>query len=349
MRTLTFKPAPPFRALRAVRGLLALCLAAPAWLGAAPMAATGQTGGGLEALNEAMVGVRAEISKEANTSRFLGDLRHGNGVVIDDAGTILTIGYLVVEAQSVSVLTHEGKEHPARVVAYDAHSGIGVLRAMQPLGVRPAVLGDSAAVKEGDPMLVLTRHPQAPFSPARVVGRRTFVGYWEYMLENAIYTAPPVEHYAGAGLFDSNFRLVGIGSLFLESAGTVREDSPGNMFVPIGAFTSVREALMRTGRPPGPARPWMGLSLTEQHGRLMVLRVSSKGPAAKAGISVGDLLLAIDGQKVARMDELFRALWTRGQAGRRVRLTLLQGNELKEVTLVTGNRYDHYINLPKGE
>lgn len=301
----------------------------------------------LEETARAVVGVEAEVPPDARTAHILGTQRQGSGVVIDAEGHIVTIGYLVLEAQHVTITRHDGKRLPGRVVGYDAGSGLALIAALVPPKLPAMALGDPAAVAVRDPVLVLTRNGPGAAQGVSVVSRREFAGYWEYLLDRAIYTAPAQADYAGAALVDSDLRLVGIGSLFVRNAAGPDTEVPGNLFVPIDRLRPVLGDLVAHGRPRGGARPWLGVTLGEQFGRVLVTRVTDDGPAQAAGLSPGDLILAVGDTKVAGMADLYRALWALGDAGVRVPLTLLHGNEVVHKTVTSADRYGHYRMEPR--
>jgi len=139
---------------------------------------------------EAVVRVHTEIPAEARTAAFLGTRRNGSGVVID-AGLIVTIGYLITEAMAAEVTAVSGKVSRANVVGFDIESGLGLLRAADPLEVRPIAIGTAKSLAEKTPVIVAGFGGPEAAQPAVVVSRRTFAGYWEYLLDDAVFTAPP--------------------------------------------------------------------------------------------------------------------------------------------------------------
>jgi len=296
-----------------------------------------------EELAQAVVALSADIPPSARTAAFLGTQRQGSGVVIDDKGLVLTIGYLILEAERVEVTTHQGDTVRAHVVGYDSQSGLGLVRAETPLKVSPLTLGDSTGVGEQSPVLVVGRQSDPPVRAAVVISRRTFAGYWEYLLEEAIFTVPPQRDYAGAALVDENLRLIGIGSLFVQDAAAKGIAYPGNMFVPTDQLKPVLSDMLRLGRPDRPSRPWLGVNVAEQFGRVIITRVTKDGPAGQAGLEQGDIVLDVAGTKVDTLESFFRALWTQGGAGVTVHLTMVQGNNVKQVAVTTRDRNQHYL------
>lgn len=287
-----------------------------------------------------VVRVAATVPADARTAAALGTGREGNGVVIDDDGLVVTIGYLVLEADSVTVSTGGGRTVPAKVVAYDHGSGFGVLRTVGAPGVPAMELGRSRDLRPGDEVLVSAFGGQGGGMPALVVDRRDFAGYWEYLLEDAIFTAPPVAQFGGAALVDEGGRLVGIGSLIVPNAA-MRNDGliPGNMFVPIDALTAVLGDLISRGRSSRNNHPWLGIHSEELRGRLFVARVAPSGPAWAAGVRSGDMILGVGGSPVSGLADFYRKVWAHGEPGVEVPLQLLQGNTTRVLTIRSMDRY----------
>ncbi len=291
-------------------------------------------------LLDAVVKVETRIPPDARTAPFLGTERQGSGVVIDGDGLVLTVGYLVMEAMAAEVTGPSGKPVLANIIGFDLDSGLGLLRASEPLGVKPMRLGHSAELAEKQAVLAASA---TGVRPVTVVSRRVFAGYWEYLLEDAIFTAPPVPEWGGAALIGADGKLLGIGSLQVPSA-TPDEGSPGNMFVPIDQLKPVLADLLALGRPAGPRRPWLGLNVAPLGDGIIVIRVSSGGPAEKAGLSHGDRVLAVDGEKVSDLADFYRKVWATGPAGTIVPLTVVQDGETVEIKVPSIDRY-RYLKL----
>ena len=289
---------------------------------------------------QAVVRVQAEIPAEARTASFLGTKRDGSGVVIDDAGLIVTIGYLITEAMAAEVTTAAGKASRAEIIGFDTESGLGLLRAVEPLEVKPMPIGTAEGLAEKTPVIVAGHGGAEATQAAVVVSRRTFAGYWEYLLEDAIFTAPPAPAWSGAALMTPDGKLAGIGSLIV---GDADAGFPGNMFVPIDRLEPVMGDLIALGRRSS-ARPWLGANLQDHDGRLVVRRVAPEGPAAAAGIQHGDRIIAIDGSEVRDLAAFYRALWRRGEAGITVKLTVNRQGEQHEIGVKTIDRY-RYLKL----
>ncbi|HXF66761.1 MAG TPA: S1C family serine protease [Burkholderiales bacterium] len=286
-----------------------------------------------------VVKVRSKAVANARTSITLGNQREGSGVVIDSEGLVLTIGYLILEAETVELSTADGRVFPATVIAHDNATGFGLLRALRPLPVKPIQFGRSSAVAERELVLIVGFDGVAP---AYVVSRRPFVGYWEYLLEEAIYTAPATVNWSGAALLDRGGKLLGIGSLVVGDATGTRAQIPGNMFVPIDLLKPVLGDLLATGRSSPRPRPWLGVNTQEVQGNLIVTRVSPEGPADEAAIRVGDVIVGIGGQPIKGQADFYQRLWRQGEAGVEVQLEVLRGNRVEKVTVKSMDR-DRYL------
>jgi S1-C subfamily serine protease len=289
----------------------------------------------------AVIGVAAKVQPNARSAATLGTERHGTGALIRD-GVVLTIGYLVVEAESIQLTGADGRTVPATLAAYDHASGFALLKAVGTLGGKPLPLGDATSLAERDPAMVITAPAREEPTLVRVVSRRPFSGSWEYLLDAAIYTYPPVMAWSGAPLIGPHGELLGVGSLVVNDAGGQGTRSPGNVFVPIDLLTPILDELLASGRRSGPARPWLGVNADEVRGRLFVSRVSPEGPAERAGLRPGDIVLAVGGEEVASLAAFYRKVWARGPAGTGVPLRVLQGAQLKDLNIRSIDRADYF-------
>ena len=325
------------RALRRVRALAAALLACAAAC-ATPAASAQERDGGtgpasverraaaLERAYRAVVGVRTLAVGDALSNATLGRMRQGSGVVIDGDGLVLTIGYLVIEADEVDLLLPGERVVPASVVGYDPATGFGVVRALAPLRVEPAPLGHPAELGTDEPLLVAGA---GGASLARMVSRRPYSGWWEYHIEGALFTAPPRVDHSGAALFSAEGELVGIGSLVVPDALGTGADGPrmvGNMFVPVDLLQPILDDLRANGRWNVSHRAWLGLDCVEVDGKVRVLRVGADSPARAADLRPGDHIAAIDGEPVSALAPFYRALWGGGPAERDVTLEVRRGD-----------------------
>ena len=293
----------------------------------------------------AVVRVKTKVPREARTAAMLGTEREGTGVIVRE-GYVATIGYLALEAEAIEVSNLDGAAVPARLVGYDHASGFGILKLLAPIAGKPIALGDSAALHEQELALVAGFGGRDAISVVYVVSRRAFSGSWEYLLESAIYTYPPVRNWSGAALIGSKGELLGLGSLIVADAGSAGTQSPGNMFVPVDLLRSILDDLIEHGRAPGPVRPWLGMYSEEVRGRIFVQRVSPGGPAERSGLKRGDIVLGVGEQDVDSLADFYRKVWARGTAGVEVPLRVLQGSTVREVKVRSADRLEYLRAAP---
>ena len=285
---------------------------------------------------EGVVKLSIKAVQDARTAESLGAEREGTGVVFGEKGLIVTIGYLILEAGSILVVAGDGRVYPASVVGYDHATGFGVLRAG--IDCRPLEVGSSADVRELATVLVAAHGAAGGASRACVVSRRRFTGWWEYMIEGGIFTAPPRFEHSGAALLDADGRLVGVGSLWVSDALEIGAAFPGNMFVPIDLLKPLLNDLLASGHRREPARPWLGVYSEEVQGHVVVTRVLRQSPAEQAGLARGDIILGVGGQAVGRQSEFYQRLWASGDAGTPVVLHVLHKKSVRQLTVRSMDR-----------
>ena len=293
--------------------------------------------------NAAVVGVRVSVAEDARSVETLGQQRSGSGVVIGADGLILTIGYLMLEAQTIQIVTQDNKLLPAQAVAYDLATGFGLIKPLMPLrDVQPVALGSHKELAAGEALMAATgtqsNGEEADVSMTQMVSKRAFTGYWEYHLDSAVFTSPPIRNHSGAPLFNQRGELIGIGSLFVTDAMGGNRKLPGNMFVPVDLLKPILGEMQQTGSTKLSRRPWVGLTSSEQGGRVQIVRVNKDGPAQAAGLEAGDLVLAVDGVKVATLEAFYKKMWEHAQPDDEIKLTVLQGADIKTITLKAVDR-----------
>jgi S1-C subfamily serine protease len=308
-------------------------------LAVALLAAASARAASPEELVAAVVRIKTFINPDGQTVQTLGREREGSGIVIDESGLVLTIGYLMVEAHAAQIVTNEGRTVPAEIVGYDHETGFGLLRATAPLKVKPLAFGRSADVKERDPVLIVGASDAV--QPAYVVAKREFAGSWEYLLDEAIFTSPPHPAWSGAALVSRDGKLLGVGSLIVGDAAGDGSAKPGNMFVPIDRLPPILGDLLADGRVSGAGRPWLGVTADDTRGRLTVARVTPGGPADRAGLQRGDVITSVAGDEPRSLADFYRKIWAFGAAGATVPLDVIHDGDKRRLDVKSINRLDH--------
>lgn len=282
--------------------------------------------------------VRSHIPEDAFTAEALGTERAGYGVLIKSDGLVLTVGYLVAEAETIWLTLTDGRAVPGHVIAYDTETGFGLLQALARLDLPVLPLGDSETLEVGDAVVVGGAGGQSQSLAARVTGRQEFAGYWEYLLENAIFTAPAHPQWGGTALIGPEGTLLGIGSLLIQSQSEDAEVVDQNMIMPIDILKPELDDLLTLGHPNRAPRPWLGLYATEIDDRVVVANLASRGPAAKTALESGDIVLGVAGREVSSLASFYRRVWALGEAGTAVPLQLHRDGRVLEVTVQSADR-----------
>lgn len=300
----------------------------------------------VERIMQSVVSVQTRSDEQANTARTLGQQRQGSGVVIAP-DTVLTIGYLLLEAETVDLIDHQGRRIPGQVRAVDNASGLGLIRALVPLRLEAVPLGDSDTLPTPGKLWTLGQR-ESELTALELVSRQPFAAAWEYLLEAPLMTLPAVNNWSGAGLFDQRGQLIGIGSLLVQDVFGDKLPLPGNLYVPVNLLKDPLPDLLSTGKRTGPAPSWLGISSQAlPGGGLGVLRVSPDSPAAQSGILVGDTLLALQGQALVGLADFYRRLSALGPAGSPLTLSVRRQGQVRQIELVTADR-NRSLRRPSG-
>lgn len=299
----------------------------------------------LEAALNALVLVRAEIPEDAFTASILGTERVGNGVAIREDGIVLTIGYLIAEAHAIWLTTNAGDVVLGYPLAYDQVTGFGLIQPLGELKLPTLARGSAAACAVGDDVIVMGQGGRAHALKAKVIEKREFAGYWEYVLDEALFTAPAHPQWGGTALVGMEGRLLGIGSLLVQEV-IGGQAVQANMMVPIDLLEPILPDMLTLGRPDRRPRPWMGMYTTETNGQLVVAGVAEGGPADRAGVRQGDLVTEVAGQRLTGLADLFRKVWALGPAGVEVPLTLVRQGHSLLVRLRSADRND-FLKKPR--
>ena len=291
----------------------------------------------LERALSAVMALSSSIPADAFTADTLGTERAGNAVLINETGLALTIGYLITEASTIWLTMNDGQVVGGDVLGYDPESGFGLVQMLGRPNVPPLSLGSSATVKVGDKVIVAGAGGRQRSVAARVIAKQEFAGYWEYLLEEAIFTSPPHPHWGGTALIGEDGDLLGIGSLQLQQERGGSEENL-NMIVPIDLLTPVLPEILRTGSPRSVSRPWLGFYATEVDSRVVIAGLADGGPAEAAGLQIGDVVLGAAGTEAETLAELYRAIWSLGNAGVEVPLRIQRLGRSYEITLISTDR-----------
>lgn len=294
----------------------------------------------LEKALSAVTSLKAHAPEDAFSSSYLGTERRGSAVLIDrDEMLFLTIGYLVSEVDSITLKSVDGATAAAHTIAYDFATGFGLIQAVEDLDIRALEFGDSADVREKQSVIVAPGGGLPMAIEGEVVSKREFAGYWEYLLDYAIFTTPPHPHWSGAALIDGGGRLAGIGSLFVQDAAQDDEPLSGNMFVPIDLFKPIYDDLRTRGASQAPPRPWLGMYAMEAKGRVFVTSLADDGPAEEAGLEPGDMILGVGDRTVSGLADCYRKVWAMGAAGVDVELHVQRDDESLTIVVESTDRY----------
>jgi len=300
----------------------------------------------LQSVYRSVVLLHTETSEDAHTASILGTDRIGHGVAIRAAGRkiVLTIGYLITEAESIWLTDYDGRVVEAYPLAFDQASGFGLVQPLGTLDTPVIERGSASALAVGDRVIVVGHGGARHSLEARLIARREFAGYWEYLLDDALFTAPPHPQWGGTALVGEDGRLLGIGSLFVEES-MAQERFDANMFVPVDLLAPVLDDMIAFGRPRSQPRPWLGIYTAEQGDHVIVAGLTRDGPAHRAGLRLGDIIDEVSGQRVHSLPQFLRGLWSTGAAGARVPLTLTRGRESLQVNVQSAAR-DDFLKKP---
>ena len=295
----------------------------------------------IEQFYESIVSVRSIVPSEARTAASLGVEREGNGVAIDEKH-ILTIGYIVIESESIEIGLPDGRRLPAKLVGYDHTTGFGIIKSIVPLKMPSLKLGDSDNIDSEQDLLILPSPNRGAGSIVRSVSRRPFTGWWEYFVENPIYTTPSNGLWAGAPILNNNGEILGIGSLFV-SESVPGIFSPGNMSVPINLLKPILGDLISSGRRKSKIQPYLGISSDDSNNQIIVTRISDGGPAFQAGIRPQDIIVTINGSQVSDLKSFYQKLWKSGEAGITIELSVLRRGTIMNFSVKTVDRLDYFF------
>ena len=288
--------------------------------------------------------LRSSVPPDCHSAATLGTEREGSAILLDETGIFLTIGYLIVDATDVLIGGTDGDPIDAQCIGYDHETGFGLVRTVEPLDIPPIKIAPNIATVQRDSPVVLISHGGVEQSLlGNVADRRLFAGSWEYMLESAIFTYPLHPHWSGGAVVDrEEGHLVGVGSLFVQGVGGSGGEDQGNMFVPIDLLAPIYDDLVKLGKSTKAPRPWLGMHTTEALGHLVVAGVFDEGPADSAGIRAGDLIDCVEDEEVKTLEEMYRKMWSVGDAGADVKFGVIRGSRGLDVIVRSADRREFY-------
>jgi S1-C subfamily serine protease len=294
---------------------------------------------------QSVVEVHSTIPEDGFTATTLGTERAGSGVLIRENGLVLTIGYLITEAETVWLKSVGGKVIPAHALAYDQETGFGLVQALSRLELPAMELGRSGEAKLGDPVVLAGGGPLR-FVHSKIVRKEEFAGYWEYLLDEALFTSPAHPLWGGAGLISAEGKLLGVGSLLVRQVMGEGVPNDLNMVVPIDLLPPILDDLLTYGQVNKPPRPWLGVYSAENDGKIMVADVAEKGPAAAAGVREGDIVLGVRDLSVDSLADFYRKVWSCGPAGTEIPIEVVRNNRAIWLRIKSADR-GSYLKKPR--
>jgi serine protease Do len=291
---------------------------------------------------QSVVKIDSIVPSDARTANSLGTIRGGNGIVIDDKH-ILTIGYIVVEAETITITLPNGGVVPAELAGYDHTTGFGILKTILPSKLTPLQIGNSDKLNKEDLLYVLPYLTEGAPSAVKMVSRRSFTGWWEYFLDKPIYTHPMNTSFAGSALINEFGELLGIGSLYVSDAAAEGVPMPGNLFVPINDLKPILDDLIKNGKRTADVKPYMGLTSNDDTGKVMVTRVNDDGPAAKAGFKENDIILKVNKINIQDTEKFYKTVWSQGGPGTLLDFEIERNNQIISLKLTTIDRNDFFV------
>ena len=291
---------------------------------------------------QSVVKIDSIVPADARTANSLGTVRGGNGIVIDDKH-ILTIGYIVVEAETITITLPNGGVVPAELAGYDHTTGFGILKTILPSKLTPLQIGNSDKLNKEDLLYVLPYLTEGAPSAVKMVSRRSFTGWWEYFLDKPIYTHPMNTSFAGSALINEFGELLGIGSLYVSDAAAEGVPMPGNLFVPINDLKPILDDLIVNGKRTEDVKPYMGLTSNDDTGKVMVTRVNDDGPAAKAGFKENDIILKVNKINIQDTEKFYKTVWSQGGPGTLLDFEIERNNQIISLKLTTMDRNDFFV------
>ncbi len=270
------------------------------------------------------------------TAGVLGCEREGHGIRVSENGLVLTIGYVISEASTIWLIDSSNNAIEGHVVGYDQASGFGLVQALGRLSGTVLGLGDSDEVVPGRQMVLAGAGGADSAVDVTIAEVREFAGYWEYLLDGAIFTEPAHPEWGGTALLGEDGRVYGVGSLILQSE---LESVPArNMVIPINKFTAVRDDLVALGRSRAAPRPWLGWYVQDSAQGPVVIGLVADGPSMAAGIKAGDRVVAINGRRISSLSNMYSEIWNSGDAGTTLDAAISRDGDIRIVSIESIDR-----------
>lgn len=284
-----------------------------------------------------VVALSTRVPEDAFTAETLGAERGGNAVLIRQDGLLVTIGYLITEAEEILLRTQSGQVVQGHVLGIDQASGFGLVQALEPLDIPAIGVGDSRHAGSGERVVIGGAGGRRRSLAGTIVAWQEFAGYWEYLIEEAMFTAPSHPNWGGTALIGPAGTLLGIGSLHLQQQTAQGRTVPLNMMVPVELLTPIL-ADLSAGRTPRIPRPWLGVYAQEMQKQVVIVGIAGKGPADRAGLRAGDIIRHAAEMEITNLPDFYRSLWALGPAGVEVPLTVEREGDIFDLRVTSADR-----------
>ncbi len=280
----------------------------------------------LRKVARATVAIHCQVPPEhPSVGIGLGADRRGTGAIVSADGLIVTVNYVIMGAENVIVTLAGGEQLPARVVARDFTTSLGLLKIDGP-GFPHVEVASSASCALGDEIFIVSS--LGDDKRCGDTGLITYLGpfdaAWEFVLERCVCVTASALNIglSGGPICNSRGELIAVS--YLNFADLIRPI----LGIPGECFLSGRDELVRHGhRVSTPPRLWLGLLSYTLREHIVIAGVMPGGPGEKAGLHQGDLVLTVDGAEVHERKALYEAI-NRHRPGESVQLRVLRNNQV---------------------
>jgi S1-C subfamily serine protease len=288
-------------------------------------------------LTECVVNIQTTVARDHRSVPILGTERMGSGVVVDPAGLILTVNYVVMGGQTVQVSFLRGRRVRAEIVAQDFEIGLALLR-IKRQGLTAATLRVEGELERGEPVVAVasTGAQERRVAGGLVTYLGEFEAHWEYLLERGIVSNAANPGFGGGGLFTLTARLAGIVSLNLN------ELIRNSLSIPVEHYREHERELLRYGRVVSrPRRAWLGVFAHVVEEGIVVAAVVPEGPGDRGGLREGDLIVSLNAEKLESRRDLYVSLWRHGP-GEPLTFEVMRDSSLRRVLVTSGDRAEFF-------